>query len=365
MKMFEYRRCLTFPITYGHIKSLFTMRTAARPSCDSSAFTKKLMKSKLLILSAILTSSLGYSNLILDHRLPSLDSIIAIDDNAEIPKGKPLLIENWATWCGPCIRSFPHLAEILPIVESSGIETLALTNEKEKAVRKFLNKKPDVVPMPVFVDEENSVRGSLRIGAIPMTLLVRPDSTIYWRGHPMSLTRRLIELFSKSLEDPDNLVAGRIHKDLIVDFDLRVIGKRESPLGYRDRPFIEALFTEQEMEGYDYFAVFTWGKLPLGGRFDGSRSLPLVERFIGSLPEGSIKVVSIIDDYNKEKSLRHYDKNEFMFDIREPPSDLYFRAIGRGNAFMFDKTGLVVWSGKSRLLSPSLLTYLEETAKDG
>lgn len=319
------------------------------------------MKSNLLILLAFLASSLGHSKeILIDKEVQGLDRIVALDEDLDL-SGKPLLIENWATWCGPCIRSFPHLESLIPDLKSRGIESIAITNEKEKTVRKFLSKKGDIVPLPVFIDEANIVRGTLRIGAIPTTILVRPDSTVFWSGHPSSLNARLLDLFTKSLEDPSNLIAGRIHQDLIVDKDLRVIDKNECPLGFRDKAFIEALFTEEELENFEYFAVFAWQKLMLGGRFDGSKSLDSVERFSEISQKFAAKAISIIeDDYSKEKTLKHYEKGDYSFEIREAPSDLYFRAIGRGNAFLFDKNGLVVWSGKSHYLSESLLNYLNE-----
>jgi peroxiredoxin len=53
-------------------------------------------------------------------------------------RGKRVLLDFWATWCGPCVRQIPHYRELL---QTSGdvVEVLALSNEPEDVLRPFVN----------------------------------------------------------------------------------------------------------------------------------------------------------------------------------------------------------------------------------
>src|SRR5262245_2138398 len=43
--------------------------------------------------------------------------------------GKVLVVDLWATWCGPCRQEIPHLVEIAKTYKSKGVEVIGLTNE--------------------------------------------------------------------------------------------------------------------------------------------------------------------------------------------------------------------------------------------
>src|SRR5215468_8529498 len=43
--------------------------------------------------------------------------------------GKVLIVNLWATWCGPCRKEIPHLVEIAKEYKSKGVEVIGLTNE--------------------------------------------------------------------------------------------------------------------------------------------------------------------------------------------------------------------------------------------
>ncbi len=57
-------------------------------------------------------------------------------------KGKVVVLEFWATWCGPCIAAIPHLNELADKFKDEPVQFIAITDQDETVVRPFLRKKP-------------------------------------------------------------------------------------------------------------------------------------------------------------------------------------------------------------------------------
>jgi thiol-disulfide isomerase/thioredoxin len=62
-------------------------------------------------------------------------------------RGKPLLINFWATWCAPCIRELPQIGRFYRDFSPNGWQVLALAVDSPTPVREFLGKLP--LPFPV------------------------------------------------------------------------------------------------------------------------------------------------------------------------------------------------------------------------
>ena len=57
-------------------------------------------------------------------------------------KGKPLLLNFWATWCPPCVKELPELAQFQREFKSQGWQVLGVAIDSPSAVRDFLKKLP-------------------------------------------------------------------------------------------------------------------------------------------------------------------------------------------------------------------------------
>jgi thiol-disulfide isomerase/thioredoxin len=64
-------------------------------------------------------------------------------------KGKPVVVNFWASWCGPCVKEMPALSALQRDYQKKGITFIGLGVDSEKNVNDFLKKVP--VDYPVYV----------------------------------------------------------------------------------------------------------------------------------------------------------------------------------------------------------------------
>ncbi|WP_219621017.1 TlpA family protein disulfide reductase, partial [Psychroflexus sp. MES1-P1E] len=101
-----------------------------------------------------------------------------------------MLIDFWATWCGPCIASFPHL-EKLQEKYSDDLQIIAISDEKVDIVNNFLTKKNSNLSFLNDVDRKLFKR--FNISGIPISCLISKKGEFIWIGKSEDFEQILIE----------------------------------------------------------------------------------------------------------------------------------------------------------------------------
>ncbi len=121
-------------------------------------------------------------------------------------KGKIYVVEFWATWCGPCKQSIPHLTELahkykdkVTIIGMDGSERPKPGEDANKLVEDFLKEMGDKMDYNVAMDTpdkfmmNNWMTAAAQFG-IPTAFIVDKETKIAWIGHPMSMDEPLAQI---------------------------------------------------------------------------------------------------------------------------------------------------------------------------
>src|SRR5262245_56649306 len=116
-----------------------------------------------------------------------------IDGRALGPKdfpGQVVVVDFWATWCGPCHLQAEILEPIYHDLKGRGVQFLAANvGEEPETVKSFLKTRP--FPYPVLLDPKYSVASNLGVYALPTLLVVD--------------TKGRVAFFQSGLADGDSL----------------------------------------------------------------------------------------------------------------------------------------------------------------
>ncbi len=92
-------------------------------------------------------------------------------------RGSVVVLDFWATWCGPCRVGLPHLEKLRAEFNDDGVRILAINLREEKdLVRKFLEETR--LSLPVLFDTDGSVAEKYAVSGIPQTVVIGKNGAI-------------------------------------------------------------------------------------------------------------------------------------------------------------------------------------------
>ncbi|SHG98210.1 soil-associated protein, TIGR03435 family [Flavobacterium micromati] len=134
------------------------------------------------------------------HKINITDYILNIPENKNF-EDKYIIIEFWATWCGPCLSAVPHINKLQEKYKSNKeLVFISMTDEKAEKVLATLNR----IEFKTIVvsDQTKKTHRDLEVEkngimAIPLTVLIDNKGVIKWKGLPEDLNEQKIDLFLK------------------------------------------------------------------------------------------------------------------------------------------------------------------------
>jgi thiol-disulfide isomerase/thioredoxin len=136
------------------------------------------------------------------------------DEVKTLEAGKVYVVEFWATWCGPCIKSIPHLTELQKEYKNKGVTVLGVTtsedmNRQIKAddrlqhVKDFVKEQGSKMEYTVGYDHDRSMSKdwlqAAGQGGIPCAFVVNKEGKITFIGNPLSDGTELENAIKKAI----------------------------------------------------------------------------------------------------------------------------------------------------------------------
>ncbi len=123
-------------------------------------------------------------------------------------KGKVVLVDFWATWCGPCLRELPNVLKLYQQYHPKGFEIIGVSLDSDKErLEKFLEDKEIPWQNLFSHDKENQgwehpLAQKLGVSAIPHTILIGRDGKVLALGlRGQRLAKKLEELLGPPEEE--------------------------------------------------------------------------------------------------------------------------------------------------------------------
>jgi thiol-disulfide isomerase/thioredoxin len=94
-------------------------------------------------------------------------------------RGRPVLVNLWATWCAPCVKELPTLAALADRPGAPAVLALSQDMAAQEEVRKFLAGRN--LSLESYQDPEMAFSSALGINILPTTILYGSDGREIWR----------------------------------------------------------------------------------------------------------------------------------------------------------------------------------------
>jgi thiol-disulfide isomerase/thioredoxin len=120
--------------------------------------------------------------------------------NVDFIKGDPITLESgvgkhvfviefWATWCGPCKITIPHLTKLQKTYGDRGLVVIGISNEDRATVTPHLEEMGEKMDYRVAIDRANTTNnryfgGFGRLNAFPTAFIIDGNGRVAWIGTP-------------------------------------------------------------------------------------------------------------------------------------------------------------------------------------
>ncbi len=142
--------------------------------------------------------------------------------------GKVYMVEFWATWCGPCVASMPHISKLQDEYAGQGLQIISVSDEDLETVEEFLEREVRGEDGKTYAeltsnyclttDPDGSVSDDYMKAAgqngIPTAFIVGKSGQIEWIGHPVEIDGPLEQVINDQWNREEFAVQFRAEQEL-------------------------------------------------------------------------------------------------------------------------------------------------------
>jgi thiol-disulfide isomerase/thioredoxin len=120
-------------------------------------------------------------------------------------QGKVYVVEFWATWCGPCVDSIPHVNKLqLKHADSVVVIGQNVWEQDESKVKPFIEKMGEKMTYRVALDADGAMAETWMKAAgqdgIPAAFIIDQQGQLAWVGHPMQMDEPLAQVLAGTFD---------------------------------------------------------------------------------------------------------------------------------------------------------------------
>ncbi len=159
--------------------------------------------------------------------------------NLKEGRGKYIyVVEFWATWCGPCRASIPHLSELQQAYKDKGVIIIGVSSETDLSkVNDFVKEQGSAMDYVVALDKNrgtwNAYAGAFGVNTIPHAFIVDRKGKLAWHGSPFDgMDDQIEKLVRKQPFKKDNKELAKARK--LRSKYYKAVSASESPAQSKD-----------------------------------------------------------------------------------------------------------------------------------
>ena len=106
-------------------------------------------------------------------------------------RGQVVVLEFWATWCGPCVELLPHMNKLVAAFAGKPVHFISVTDESREAVESFMKTHP--MKAEIGLDPEEAAFRAFNVRSRPEVYVIDPYGRLWIKVHPSFLYQSDIE----------------------------------------------------------------------------------------------------------------------------------------------------------------------------
>ena len=133
-------------------------------------------------------------------------------------RGRIVVVDFWATWCGPCMAEADHMVSLKDEYESKGVQIIGISLDQNKN-QMIKTAKEKGFTWPQYFDGKvwrNDIGTEWGVGSIPATFIIGPEGDVLWKGHPANIDKPLEKILK---EHPPQLLDPKAVADATATLD--------------------------------------------------------------------------------------------------------------------------------------------------